>query len=146
LTDRLILVISGSVAIGAASAVLGYYSAIRVDASVSGFIASWTGIFFALALMFSPTQGIVAQWFQRRSHRQRFAVDMLLVHLLNHSGTREQRSENSIGHVEAALRWTPQQANRTIERAQNRGYLLRKQGELILTQSGQLLAKHVMER
>jgi manganese/zinc/iron transport system permease protein len=146
LTDRLIMMIGGSVAIGAASAVLGYYSAVRLDASVSGFMASWTGIFFALALMFSPSQGIIAQWFQRRSHRQRFAVDMLLVHLLNHSGTREQRAESSIGHVAAALRWTPQQANRTIERAQNRGYLLRKQGELILTQNGRTLATRVMER
>lgn len=146
LTDRLPIMIGGSVLFGALSAVFGYYSALWTDASVSGFIATWTGIFFAIALLFSPTQGIVAKWFQHRSHRQRFAIDVLLVHLLNHSGTREQLAESSIGHIGAALRWTPEQANQTIDRALNRGFVLREHGALTLTQNGRSVASRVMER
>lgn len=146
LTDRLPVMIGGSVAIGALCAVLGYFSALWTDASVSGFIGTWTGVFFALALLFSPSQGIIARWVQTRRHRQRFAVDMLLVHLLNHSGTSEQRAESSLGHIEAALRWTPDQASRTIDRAQNRGFVVQEQGTLALTSNGRSLAQRVMER
>lgn len=146
LSERLPVMIGGSVLFGALSAILGYYSALWTDASVSGFIATWTGIFFALALLFSPSQGIVAQWFQRRNHRQRFAIDMLVVHLLNHSGTREQRAESTIGHIGAALRWSPDQAHRTIDRAQNRGFVLKEHDVLALTQTGQSHASQVMQR
>lgn len=146
LTDRLPLMIGGSVAIGALSAVCGYFSALATDASVSGFIALWTGVFFTLALLFAPGQGIVAQWFQRREHRERFAIDMLLVHLLNHSGTREQHAESTVGHIGAALHWSPDRAERTIDRARNRGYLLREHGELILTPRGRELAQQVRTR
>ncbi|MEJ7837238.1 MAG: metal ABC transporter permease, partial [Thermomicrobiales bacterium] len=146
LTERLPVMIGGSVLFGALSAIFGYYCALWTDASVSGFIATWTGIFFGLALLFSPSQGIVAQWFQRRNHRQRFAIDMLVVHLLNHSGTREQRAESTIGHIGAALRWSPDQAHRTIDRAQNRGFVLKEHDVLALTQTGQSHASRVMQR
>jgi manganese/zinc/iron transport system permease protein len=146
LTDRLPVMIVGSVAIGALSATFGYYCALWTDASVSGFIATWTGIFFALALLFSPTQGIVAQWVQRRRHKRRFAVDMLLVHLLHHSGKPEQQAESTLGHIGAALHWTPEQATRTIDRAKDRGFVEQRSGRLMLTSDGQSLAQRVTQR
>jgi manganese/zinc/iron transport system permease protein len=146
LTDRLPVMIGGSVLIGAVSAIFGYYSALWTDASVSGFIATWTGIFFALALLFSPSQGIIARLVQTRRHRQRFAVDLLLVHLLNHAGTSEQAAESSIGHIGAALRWSPDKASAAINRAQNRGFVRQEHGSLVLTHDGESLAHRVMER
>jgi manganese/zinc/iron transport system permease protein len=146
LTDRLPVMIGGSVAIGASSAVLGYYSALWTDASVSGFIALWTGVFFALALLFSPTQGIVARLLTTRRNRQRFAIDLLLVHLFNHAGSREEAAESSLGHIGAALRWTPEKATSTISRAEHRGYVRQDQGILVLTPDGHALAQRVMNR
>ena len=45
--------------IGVLSSVTGYYLAVWVDGSIAGAVACMTGVFFALALFFSPAQGIV---------------------------------------------------------------------------------------
>jgi manganese/zinc/iron transport system permease protein len=44
---------------GILSSVSGYYLAVLFDASIAGAVASMTGIFFGLALLFSPTHGIL---------------------------------------------------------------------------------------
>jgi manganese/zinc/iron transport system permease protein len=45
--------------IGILSSITGYYLAVWVDGSIAGAVASMTGIFFALALLLSPTHGIL---------------------------------------------------------------------------------------
>jgi len=44
---------------GILSSVTGYYLAVWLDGSIAGAIAAMTGLFFGLALLFSPTHGIV---------------------------------------------------------------------------------------
>jgi len=44
---------------GILSSITGYYIAVGVDGSIAGAVASMTGVFFALALLFSPTHGIL---------------------------------------------------------------------------------------
>ena len=44
---------------GVLCAVAGYYFAVWLDASIAGAIATMTGIMFCLALVFSPTHGIL---------------------------------------------------------------------------------------
>ena len=44
---------------GVLSSVTGYYIAVWVDSSIAGAVASMTGVFFTLALLFSPTHGIL---------------------------------------------------------------------------------------
>jgi len=146
LTDRLPVMIGGSVVIGASSAVFGYFSALWTDASVSGFIALWTGVFFALALLFSPSQGLVARLLTVRRNRQRFAIDLLLVHLFNHAGTTEEATESSLDHIGTALHWPPDKAHHTINRAEHRGYIRQEHGSLVLTADGRALAQSVMSR
>lgn len=46
-------------ATGVASSIAGYYLAVSVDSSIAGAIATMTGIFFGLALVFSPTHGVL---------------------------------------------------------------------------------------
>lgn len=45
--------------VGVLSAVTGYYLAVWADSSIAGAIASMTGMFFGIALLFSPTHGIL---------------------------------------------------------------------------------------
>ena len=44
---------------GVLSSISGYYLAVWVDGSIAGAIATMTGIFFALAFVFSPSHGIL---------------------------------------------------------------------------------------
>jgi len=68
LTDRLGLMIGLAVLFGVLSAVLGYWIAYLLDASVAGAMATVSGIMFILVAFGSPSHGFVArQLAQRRA-------------------------------------------------------------------------------
>ncbi|HWV23150.1 MAG TPA: metal ABC transporter permease [Thermomicrobiales bacterium] len=146
LTDDLFEMIVGSAMIGALSAVSGYWLAIWWDASVSGGIVTMTGVFFGLALLFSPTEGLVARARRTRVNRQRFAVDMLLMHLSTHELTPDAPSESSIGHISAALHWTPGETAGTIRRAVDRNLASRTNGTVVLTNQGRDAVRTLLDR
>jgi manganese/zinc/iron transport system permease protein len=146
LTERLIEMIAYSAMIGALSAVFGYWLAIQVDGSVSGAIVTMTGVFFLLALLFSPSSGLVAKARRNRNNRQRFAMDLLVMHLWTHDHTETEARESTVGHVSAALHWSPDHANSTIDRAADRGLISRTDGHLLLTKQGRDLAQGLLER
>jgi manganese/zinc/iron transport system permease protein len=64
LTERLLRMLILSVALGVLAAVVGTLAAFALDTSVAGTIASVTGLQFAVALLFSPSQGLL--WRGRR--------------------------------------------------------------------------------
>lgn len=66
LTDRLIHMLWLSVAIGVLSAFIGYYSASILNVSISGAMATATGILFAIAFIFSPSQGLLGKWLAQK--------------------------------------------------------------------------------
>ncbi len=140
LTDRLPLMILLAVALGALSAVSGYAVAIALDASVAGSIATMTGTFFGLAFLFAPQHGLAVR--ARRLQRQRveFAVQTLLVHLLNHEQSTEQQTESAITHLTSELRWTARFAQRVTGAATQAGLLRQAGGHLELTPQGRAIA------
>ncbi len=70
LTERLGRMIVYSVAIGCASSIAGYYLASLLDASIAGCMISAAGAFFVLALLFSPSHGVLfRKWRLKRMVR-----------------------------------------------------------------------------
>ncbi|WP_248928208.1 metal ABC transporter permease [Paenibacillus hamazuiensis] len=59
LTEKLSRMIVYSVLIGSASAVAGYYLAMLLDASIAASMITVAGAFLLLAILFSPTHGVV---------------------------------------------------------------------------------------
>lgn len=131
LTDRLELMILFSLAAGAASAVIGYYTAVALDVSISGMMAVVGGVLFALAALFSPTHGIVARTLRRMRLREQFAVELLLLHL-NHHRTASESPE----HLARELNWPRDWLARVIRRATTDGYVQEDQGRVALTDVG----------
>ncbi|MNK49177.1 Manganese transport system membrane protein MntB [compost metagenome] len=67
LTDKLNRMIIYSVGIGIVSSSAGYYLAQWLDASIAGCMISTAGVFFVIALLFSPRHGVIfRKWKQRR--------------------------------------------------------------------------------
>jgi manganese/zinc/iron transport system permease protein len=136
LTDRLLPMMGLSVAIGALAAWTGFELALWLDTSVAGAMVTMLGVYFLLALLFSPLQGLVAKALRHRNNARRFAVDLLLMHLWNHETTEMEATESTLGHVSAALRWSPDHARAVIDRATDRGYIRLQRGHLLLTDTG----------
>jgi manganese/zinc/iron transport system permease protein len=66
LTERLSRMIVYSVLIGSISAVLGYFLARWLDASIAASMITIAGAFLLLAILFSPTHGFVARKLRQR--------------------------------------------------------------------------------
>ncbi|WP_067839794.1 metal ABC transporter permease [Amphibacillus sediminis] len=68
LSERLVHVIVLSGIIGALSALIGYYFAVKWNVSISGSMASATGLVFMLAFLFNPRDGLcIKLWRQLNS-------------------------------------------------------------------------------
>ncbi|BFH62034.1 MULTISPECIES: metal ABC transporter permease [Paenibacillus] len=73
LTEKLSRMIVYSVLIGCASSVIGYYVASVLDASIAGSMISVAGILFLIALLFSPTHGVIVRKLKQRKMIQKQA-------------------------------------------------------------------------
>jgi manganese/zinc/iron transport system permease protein len=145
LSERLSRMIGLSVAIGAASAIGGYWLAHAVDASIAGSMATMAGLLFFVILLLAPDRGLVAA--RRRQARQRveFAQAMLVIHLLNHEGSPAADEENRVEHLHRHLRWNPAFAGRIVAGAERRAFVLRREDDrLTLTPRGRELARQAM--
>ncbi len=146
LTDRLAVMIPLSVVIGAVAALIGYRVAIAVDASIAGAMVSAVGVLFGLALLFSPSQGVVARAWQNRRNRAVIASQMLVVHLFNHEGAPDSEEESSVEHLSDGLRWSPARTDMAVAGASRRGWVVRANGHLELTEPGRETARLVLAR
>jgi manganese/zinc/iron transport system permease protein len=81
LTNRLNWMLIGSVAVGAASALLGYALAGAIDCSIAGAMTVAAGGLFAVSLLAAPEKGIVARWLNRRAVARRIAHEDALLQL-----------------------------------------------------------------
>jgi manganese/zinc/iron transport system permease protein len=147
LTDRLPVMIGLSVLFAISSAVLGYFLARVLDASIAGSMATMTGMVFTLVLFLAPTRGLVARWMLRRRQRWQFAGEMLLVHLSQHEGTPDEATECSLEHLGRHMKWSPGFSERVVAHLK-RGNLVRQAGStgLGLTEQGRAVAQKVMLR
>jgi manganese/zinc/iron transport system permease protein len=136
LTDDLKRMMVYAVGIGAASAIVGFAVALALDASVAGSMATMTGGCFLLALLFSPSHGLVAK--ARRLERQRLqvAMDNLLIHLFSHADDAGEEHEAEVAHLSTELRWKPDFAQTIIRAATDSGLVRRVNGHLALTDAG----------
>jgi manganese/zinc/iron transport system permease protein len=59
ITDNFKWMLLIAVVAGILSSITGYYFAVWLDGSIAGAIAAFSGVFFGLALLFSPTHGVL---------------------------------------------------------------------------------------
>ena len=138
LTDRLAVMIGLSVVSGVVSAVSGYYLAVALDVSISGMMTVTAGGLFALAALFSPSHGLVARALRRTRVRERFAADLLVMHLAHH-----RTAADTIDSLREELNWTPAwlaKIMRTLEAERN---VLVESGAVRLTDQGRERAERI---
>lgn len=144
LTDSLARLLALSAAVGAASAIAGYWLAHLLDASIAGSMATMSGALFGLAFLFAPDRGLLALARRRSRQRWEFAQTMLAIHLMQHEGLAEAARENRVEHLDEHLRWQPDFAERVVRFAERHELILRQDGRLLLTEHGRQLARQTI--
>jgi manganese/zinc/iron transport system permease protein len=144
LVERLGPMLAVSAGSGAIAAVSGYWAAHALDASIAGAMATAVGILFLLAFLLAPEHGQIAMIRRRLAQRRQFAAEMLLVHLLHHEDTPEERFECRPAHLHEHLGWDSELAELAV-RAALHDRLVFRDGELLrLTTDGRSLARRTM--
>jgi manganese/zinc/iron transport system permease protein len=141
LTHNLKVMMGLAAVVGALSAILGYYMAVAIDTSIAGSITTAAGLLFGLALVFSPTQGIVARAIQLQNQKLYFATETLVIHLRTHENTVAAENESRLDHLTKELRWKPDFAQRIVQNALQKQFVVRTNGHLALTESGREFAE-----
>ncbi|MBD3232927.1 MAG: metal ABC transporter permease, partial [candidate division Zixibacteria bacterium] len=144
LTDKLSSMLIISAAIGVANAIVGYWVAHLLDASIAGSMATIAGLIFTSAFLFAPDRGMVAIARRRIRQKWEFAQSMLLIHLFNHEGLPEAKTECRKDHLQEHLRWEQDFADQVVKRAEKRGMLNCVDGFMELTEVGRSTAKQAI--
>ena len=146
LTDRLPRMLVFSALLAALSAVVGYWAAHFLDASIAGSIATMSGIVFALAYLLAPEKGLLALARRRSNQKWDFAQTMLAMHLLNHEGLPEAYQESRVAHLREHMRWDEAFASRVLQRSLSQGWVTRQGNNLYLTEHGRQCAQQAFLR
>ena len=140
LTERLSHMMALAVAVGVASAVSGYYLAALFDVSVAGMMAVATGALFVIALLFSPSRGLVAVAMRGRRNRSSFSRGLLL------SGLDTLGGHATEERLVRRLDWEGDVFSRAFEDALAGGFVLRSAGEEVaLTRKGRDAARRLAQ-
>ncbi len=146
LTDNLVRMLQYSAGIGILSAITGFFMANALDSSISGCMATMTGVCFLLTFGFAPRRGLVAIMKRRRSQKLEFACGVLAVHLCHHSGLEEEWEECRVDHLTKHIRWDAGFTRQVVNNSLKKGLIAEENGILKLTPKGLQLADVIMER
>lgn len=144
LTERLSRLLTLSVVIGVASALLGYGIARWLDASIAGGMATAAGGLFLLAFLLSPRHGLLARLARHRKLSRAMAEQLVLLHLRDdsHAVTREEVGRRfSWGRRRLDAVLTRLVAEQLIERRAD-GLRLTPHGLQTLERTGQAPLRH----
>jgi manganese/zinc/iron transport system permease protein len=146
LTDKLWRMLTYGALISLASSVLGYLSALALDVSIGGMMATFTGVFLVIAFLFSPRYGLIAQELRRQQQQLANRGRMLVVHLYNHERKQRREEENVLSALRDHLRWSAQEVDSTMQYSlDNKLVAYTPDDSLLLTAKGRVMAQEVLE-
>ena len=137
---KVILVLSG--VLGALSSILGFQLAHILDASIAGAIAVVAGAFFIIALIVSPSRGVLSVVMRRKRIKEEYNHFALLFHLHNHQNTPLEQTENYLPTLVDHFHWDEKKMLSILRKLQSKGELSIANGDIVrLTDLGKEHAK-----
>lgn len=132
LTDNLKRMLVYASFFGVLAAILGYWLAHFLDASISGSMTVILGIVFLTVYLLAPKRGLIAVLYKGK--RQRIEVSLLtfLLHLNNH----EEKEERKIQHLYEHINWNKATAKSVIDLALKNGMITINKNIIELTEKG----------
>ncbi len=114
LTTDLKKMLALAIGFGIFSAILGYWVAHWLDASISGSITTVLGLVFLFVYLFAPTKGIIAVMYRERQQRTEVSLLTFLLHLKNH----DEEAERHVNHLNEHINWQKVRSKSVLDLAQ----------------------------
>ena len=121
-----------SIGFGIFSAILGYWVAHWLDASIAGSITTVLGMVFLLVYLFAPTKGIIAVMYRERQQRTEVSLLTFLLHLKNH----EEEAERHVKHLNEHINWQKVRSKNVLDLAQKNNMIHIENKIVSLTKKG----------
>ncbi|MEJ1221686.1 metal ABC transporter permease [Sediminicola sp. 1XM1-17] len=123
-----------SVLFGVIAAILGYWVAHWLDASIAGSITTILGVLFFLVYLFAPNTGLISVLYRQK--RQQIEVHLLtfLLHLQNH----EDIAERHIKHLNEHINWHEVTAKSVLDLAVKNNMIVIEDQIISLTEKGKM--------
>lgn len=132
LTEDLKKMIGLSLFFGVLSAIVGYWVANILDASISGSIATTLGVVFLMVYLFAPKKGLISVVYRQRQQRIEVSLITFLLHLNRHA----EESERHINHLREHINWHEVRARTVMDLALKNNLVEVKDDIIFLTEKG----------
>ncbi|MCG8541368.1 MAG: metal ABC transporter permease [Clostridia bacterium] len=140
LTNNLKVMIGLSALFGSISATVGYAIALWLDSSIAGCIAAVIGFVFIVTFILAPKKGLLSTQLQRHSKKLEFSRLALLIHIINHGDSKEEKEECSLNSIHNHLHWNKSFLERIIDSAKRDNYIFVDKDILKITEKGKSYA------
>lgn len=104
------------------NSILGYIIAIIFNISMSGMTAAMAGVTFFLTFLFNR-EGLITVIIRRINNKKEFKLDLFTLHVGNHEGTKNERSELGLDTVRNHLMWKQKDVETRAKRLMERDLL-----------------------
>ncbi|WP_417876115.1 metal ABC transporter permease [Winogradskyella sediminis] len=113
LTTDLKKMLALAITFGVFSAILGYWVAHWLDASIAGSITTVLGFVFLFVYLFAPSKGIIAVMYREKQQRTEVSLLTFLLHLKNH----DEIEERHVNHLNEHINWQKVRSKTILELA-----------------------------
>jgi len=132
LTTDLKKMLALAIGFGVFSAIMGYWVAHWLDASIAGSISTVLGLVFLLVYLFAPAKGIIAVMYREKQQRTEVSLLTFLLHLKNH----DEVSERHVNHLNEHINWQKVRSKTVLDLAQKNN-MIRVENKIVsLTEKG----------
>ena len=130
---------------GFLAVLFGLVSASTFNISISGAIVTASLILFLIVLFLGPKYGFVFKLVQFYSQKIAFSCRLLLVQLVDHEGSVNEKQENSIQNMVHHMQWSHAFAKKVTQYGVQKQMIIRKGDHLYLTNLGRELARQSLQ-
>ncbi|TCK67709.1 manganese/zinc/iron transport system permease protein [Winogradskyella wandonensis] len=130
-----------SVCFGVFSAILGYWVAHWLDASIAGSITTTLGLLFLMVYLFAPSKGIIAVMYREKQQRAEVSLITFLLHLQNHNEVEERH----VNHLREHINWQKVRATKVLELAKKNNMIHIENDVVSLTNKGETFTSKAID-
>lgn len=121
-----------SVIFGVFSAIVGYWVAHFLDASIAGSMTTVLGLVFLMVYLFAPNKGLIAVMYRQKQQRTEVSLLTFLLHLNNH----EEQSERHVKHLNEHINWQKVRSKTVLDLAEKNNLVRIDKNIVSLTTKG----------